>query len=108
MLLHNFNAAAGGSTPPAGLALAGTTPKLFGVTRDSSGGNGTIFSLGTDGGSFTSIHEFVDGEWPTSALTASADGLTLYGVAPNGGSPYGQGYIFKCNLDGSGFTIIYQ
>src|SRR5438477_1048997 len=106
MLLHSFNAAIEGSTPTAGLVLIGT--KLYGMTRDSSGGNGTIFSLGTDGSAFATIHQFYGGEAPTSALTQSSDGLTLYGITPIGGSPYGQGTLFKCGLDGSNFTTIYQ
>src|SRR5437762_528271 len=106
MLLHSFNAAIEGSTPPAGLVLIGT--KLYGVTRDSSDGNGSLFSLGTDGSSFATIHRFYGGEQPTSALTSSADGLTLYGITPIGGSPYGQGTVFKCGLDGSNFTTLYQ
>ena len=82
--VHSFSAAYGfppyfntdGMAPFAGLTLQ--NDRLFGVA--SLGGtnmNGTLFSIKTDGSSFTNLHTFKGGQesYPLGTLTASA---TLY------------------------------
>ena len=57
--------------------------------------------------SFTTIHTFDplgEGNTPYSVLAQGADGL-LYGTATVSG-PYGNGSLYRFNLDGSGFTVL--
>jgi uncharacterized repeat protein (TIGR03803 family) len=106
--LHSF-AGTDGAHPEAGLVLVSN--RLYGTT--AFGGYGTLFALNTDGSGFTNLHFFTalsqgtnsDGAMPTSALLAS--GNTLYGTA-NGGGTNGDGTVFSINLDGTGFTAIYN
>ncbi len=53
-----------------------------------------MFSINTDGTSFTVLHEFAgsDGVWPYGSLTLS--GSTLYGKTTDGGSS-GDGTVFS-------------
>jgi uncharacterized repeat protein (TIGR03803 family) len=92
-VLHHFKSATDGATLEAGLALAGNT--LFGVAnRGGTKGNGTLFSLNTDGSSFTVLHHFTgsnlgpssnsDGAWPFGDLAIC--GNFLYGTTQVGGT----------------------
>jgi uncharacterized repeat protein (TIGR03803 family) len=103
-----------GANPQAGLLLSGST--LFGTTANGgSGGNGTVFSLNTNGTSFTVLKSFTvldkntstnsDGANPAAALVLS-NGV-LYGTAQNGGAG-AVGTIFRVNTNGTGFTNIYS
>jgi len=78
-----------GISPPAGLAISGNT--LYGVASfGGSFGDGTVFSLNTDGSDFTTLHHFLfinDGGVPTS-ITLSGGGL--YGTCAVG-DLYGSG-----------------
>src|SRR5262249_46579581 len=85
--------------------LYGTT--MFGGTS----GQGTIFTVNTDGTGFAILHNFTYsssgkplGE-PFAALILS--GRTLYGRAQLGGSS-GNGEIFAINTDGTGFTTLHS
>jgi uncharacterized repeat protein (TIGR03803 family) len=111
-----INAATGtnadGATPEAGLVLSGNT--LYGTTSaGGSGGNGTVFSLGTNGNNFTVLKSFstltdstnCDGADPEAALIVS-NGV-LYGTTQYGGAG-GNGTIFRVNTNGTGFTNIYS
>ena len=76
-------------------------------------GSGTIFSVNTDGSGFAKLHDFdgTNGSDPYSGLVLS--GGKLYGTAANGGPGIDAegphcGTIFSINLDGSGFTNIYN
>jgi uncharacterized repeat protein (TIGR03803 family) len=122
-VLHTFatNAVAGGfsltntdgSGPIAGLILSGNT--LFGTASGGgTNGNGTVFSVNTDGSGFTLLHTFkaYTGSSPTNADGANpeadlllADG-TLYGTTRNGGTN-GYGTLFAVNTNGSGFTVLH-
>jgi uncharacterized repeat protein (TIGR03803 family) len=112
--LHSFAASAGANytnsegTHPInfdGLVLSGDT--LYGTAYwGGSGGNGTIFSINTNGTGFTSLHSFTamdangnnsDGANPYASLALSQN--TLYGTATSGGTN-GDGYgtVFSISL----------
>ena len=119
--LHHFTATdpnthtnGGGAAPSSGVVLSGNT--LYGTTPSGgSGGSGTVFKVNTDGTGFGILHHFsatdpntdtnVDGAGPDGRLLLS--GSTLYGMANSGGSG-GNGTVFKVNLDGTGFTVLYE
>jgi uncharacterized repeat protein (TIGR03803 family) len=105
---------ADGATPEAGLVLSGST--LYGTTSaGGSGGNGTVFSLSTNGNNFTVLKSFTaldkstytntDGANPAAALIVS-NGV-LYGTTQNGGTAE-YGTIFRMNTNGTGFTTIHN
>ena len=118
---YNFSVATGypytntdGASPLGGLLSVGGA--LCGTA--SSGGyaaNGTVFKVNPDGSGFATLHQFSglsgplltnsDGANPKSGLILFSN--TLYGTTMNGGSS-GNGTVFKLNLDGSGFTTLYQ
>ena len=108
-VLHSFaNGAGNGRRPYGGLALSGST--LYGMTYfDGELGNGTIFSIHTDGTGFTLLHTFSvagnDGFSPMGSLIVS--GSTLYGVTYNGGTS-GYGTIFSIQTDGTGFALLHS
>jgi uncharacterized repeat protein (TIGR03803 family) len=108
---QNTGANNNGAVPSAALVLSGNT--LYGTaTYGGAAGNGTIFSIGTNGQNFTPMHSFselshhtnADGANPQQALVLS--GGTLYGTAQYGGSN-GFGSIFAISTGGSGFTNLY-
>jgi uncharacterized repeat protein (TIGR03803 family) len=102
-----------GAYPITGVILSGNT--LYG-TADNGGssGNGTVFSVNTDGTGFTTLHTFTetnasngtnfDGAFPADSLVLS--GNTLYGTAAYGGGT-GSGTVFAVNTDGTGFAIVH-
>ncbi len=108
-ILHNFTGSTFDGEDPAGsLTLSGNT--LYGMTAE--GGSsifGTIFTINTNGGGFTVLHDFTgnssDGSYPRGNLTLS--GSILYGMTPNGG-PSNDGIIFSIKSNGSSFTIIHN
>ena len=119
--LHNFSATTNnagltgansdGSGPAAGLALSSNT--LYGTAfGGGTFGNGTVFSVNTDGTGFTTLHSFTaapsgtnsDGSGPAAGLVLS--GNILYGTASGGGSS-GNGTVFVLNTDGTGFTTLH-
>ena len=75
-------------------------------------GQGLIFSIATNGGPLTDLHDFsgssTDGATPYGSLTyvytsIFGVGEALYGMT-NGGGAYGEGIIFGCAPDGTSFT----
>jgi uncharacterized repeat protein (TIGR03803 family) len=120
-VLHNFTAThtnssfvytnGDGAYPSAGLILSGNT--LYGTAPEGgTNGNGTVFSLTTDGTGFTTLHTFAlisstnsDGANPQGTLIVS--GGTLYGTAGNGGAG-GNGTVFAINTDGMDFTNLHN
>lgn len=115
--LYNFSAVdpdlltnSDGATPLGAIFASGAT--LYGTA--SAGGsepNGTVFKLGTNGTGFAAISSFAvaatnaDGAKPDDNLAIS--GNTLYGTTEDGGLT-GSGTVFKVNLDGTGFTTLYD
>ena len=122
--LHRFNYPAARTDPESpvtGVTLVGST--IYGTTVDGgsnadpvivpnqAGNGGTVFSLATNGTSFTELHGFdpstIDGWAPRTALTSS--GQVLYGMT-RGANPISPnaGTIFKINADGTGFSTLHQ
>ncbi len=108
-LLHSF---VGGSTdgvgPYAGLTLVGST--LFGTTFGGGGaGDGTVFSINTDGTGFQVVHSFAggatDGNQPFAGLTLA--GSTLFGTTLYGGSA-DDGTVFSINTGGNSFQVLHS
>jgi uncharacterized repeat protein (TIGR03803 family) len=98
--LRAFSGGSDGAQPVAALILLGN--KLYG-TASSGGsfGEGTVFSLNTDGTGFNTLHAFTggsDGAEPEACLISS--GKTLYGTASSGGN-LGGGAVFALSLGGS-------
>ncbi|HEY1788027.1 MAG TPA: choice-of-anchor tandem repeat GloVer-containing protein [Verrucomicrobiae bacterium] len=104
----------GANYPPAGVVLSGNGAILYGTgegTPPLISGNGTIFSMGSGGGSSTTLYSFTtstsyattnrDGALPVAGLVSS--GNTLYGTASAGGVK-GSGTVFAVNMDGTTFT----
>ena len=113
--LHQFAATAAGSTypftnedgisPQNELVLSGAS--LYGATLlGGTSGNGTIFTINTDGTGFTVLHNFTgnDGANPEGLALA---GSTLYGVTQGGGL-WGNGTVFCINTNGTGFTTLHH
>ncbi|MGA2868723.1 MAG: choice-of-anchor tandem repeat GloVer-containing protein [Verrucomicrobiota bacterium] len=110
--LHNFISSSDGANPYAGLIICSNT--LYGTAYDGvTNGQGTVFSMSTDGTNFTIIYTFTtphyginnDGANPYAGLTIS--GNTLYGTAWGGGN-FGSGTVFAVNTDGTGFTNLHS
>jgi len=105
-VLHSFSAGGGGHLPfinsdggwpTSDLILSGTT--LYGTaTSGGSLGNGTVFSVKTDGTDFKTLYNFTggtNGGGPNAGLIIS--GNTLYGTSQLGGS-WSQGMLFSLAL----------
>jgi uncharacterized repeat protein (TIGR03803 family) len=107
--LHSFSAQNNytnddGAVPFAGLVLCGD--RLYGTAQyGGSAGNGTLFSVKTNGSGFTTIHQFSaasgaaytnsDGVTPFSRLTAANN--SLYGTTYGGGIS-GDGTLFNVTV----------
>ena len=112
--LHSFTATTGpnftnsdGAHPYAVLILSGKT--LYGTLVDGgSSGNGTVFSISTNGTGFTNLYNFSggnDGANPEGGLVLL--GSTLYGTTFYGGTN-GNGAVFAISTNGTGFTKLYS
>jgi uncharacterized repeat protein (TIGR03803 family) len=92
---------------PSGLILSNNT--LFGTaTAGGSSGNGTVFSLSTNGSAFATLHVFSgegDGSGPGGLILS---GNTLYGTTSQGGTNGSNGTVFSIHSDGTGFTTLYS
>jgi uncharacterized repeat protein (TIGR03803 family) len=104
----------GGASPSAMLANSGLM--LFGTTTaGGAAANGTIFSLTTNGLTFSVLHDFTlqdsqagtnaDGVAPMGGLILS--GGTLYGTASVGGAG-GSGVVFSVNTNGANFAVLHS
>jgi uncharacterized repeat protein (TIGR03803 family) len=104
-----------GAHPYSGLLLSGNT--LYGTAASGgAAGNGSIFSLRTDGSAFTNLHNFsatshnspggtnLDGAGPYGRLMM-LDGR-LYGTARSGGA-YHSGTVFSLATNGSQFVTLH-
>lgn len=103
-VLHAFAGGADGATPLCGLVMVGNV--LFGTTYyGGAAGQGTVFSMNTDGSGYTVLHNFggsPDGANPRENMTFA--GGMLYGTTLNGGT--GAGAIFAISTNGSSFTVL--
>lgn len=108
--LHVFDGPFDGSNPW-GIPLIATNGKIYGVAANGgTNGYGIAYSIETTGNNYTILRNFadaVDGSYPRALIQAS-DGA-LYGtsffssIAPGFG-----GTVYRMNLDGSSFTVIYE
>jgi uncharacterized repeat protein (TIGR03803 family) len=112
--LHSFPAYSGdtyanvgGALPMGELILSGNT--IYGTAQfGGNSGNGTVFSVNTDGTGFTTLHTFDglnDGSDPLDGVLISGD--TLYGTADMGGSPDDYGTVFAVKTNGTGFKTLH-
>jgi uncharacterized repeat protein (TIGR03803 family) len=96
------------------LILSGDT--LYGTASGGgAGGNGVVFSLNTNGGNFTVLHNFTpmdtltgtntDGAMPFGGLVLT--GNTLYGTTVAGGQS-GRGSVFSVRTNGLSFTVLHH
>jgi uncharacterized repeat protein (TIGR03803 family) len=104
---------------PTGLTLSGST--LYGTTYwGGANGNGTVFSLNTNGTGFTKLHDFSasqtngdgiylndEGTHPIQFGGLVISGGFLYGTANYGGNA-GSGTVFTLNTNGTGFATLYH
>ncbi|MFC2149708.1 choice-of-anchor tandem repeat GloVer-containing protein [Candidatus Auribacterota bacterium] len=107
--LYSMSEGPAGKFPYGSLTFSAAGDKFYGVTAE--GGNvfvpmGNVFEIGTDGSSYTQLHEFdgTDGSLPFGSLTLS--GADLYGMIYTDG-PNNVGSIFKVSTSGSNFTLIH-
>jgi len=119
-VLHNFSCP-GNSTPNCVDNSDGATPDhgtlvqsnstLFGLTTyGGKFGNGTIFSIHTDGSHFKILQNFGkpttnDGINPYGSLMLNS--TTLYGTTRLGGSK-GNGTVFQIDVDGTNYSRVYD
>ncbi len=97
-----------GANPSGDLIL--DSGKLYGTTSTGGTSNyGTVFSMNTDGRTFTLLHEFAGGidggQSPRGSLIL--DSGTLYGMTYDAGSG-GRGTVFSLNTDGTGFDLLHE
>jgi uncharacterized repeat protein (TIGR03803 family) len=106
--LYSFTGGNDGGNPYGSLILSGST--LYGMTYGGgTRGDGTIFSIPTNGSSLTTLYSFTggsDGANPYGSLILS--GNTLYGMASSGGTSSNNGTLFSYVLQGSGLTSLYS
>lgn len=75
------------------------------ISDGINGRYGTVFSVGTDGGSFSNVYTFTNdsgGAYPVGLLVFQN---TLYGVTQ--GDTAWDGAVFAVNADGTDFTNLY-
>lgn len=108
--LHSFDDADNndGANPQAPLLLIGTN--LYGTTYSGGGdGEGTIFSICTNGSGYTELYSFTggqpDGANPQAGLLLFSN--TLYGTTYSGGSNY-DGTIFSFTIGSTQDAILYS
>lgn len=94
-----------------GRLLEGSDGQLYGATSGGGrSGSGTVFRLGKNGSNYASLYQF-DGTaaQPLNALGGLVQGFEglLYGTSSQGGQ-WGQGTLFRLNLDGSGFSVVHH
>ena len=109
-LLHSFSGPSDGRLPYGDLLTVGD--RFYGMTGagGSNSGQGTLFSIGTNGTGYQVLHNFRgalgDGGLPRGSLL-ELDGV-LYGTTTDGGSNSNRGIVFRINSDGSGYEILHN
>lgn len=110
-VLHTFlNNGVDGRNPDTQLLL-GMDGAFYGTTvTGGTNGVGTIFRIGSDGGSYSILYHFktndVDGRWPEDSLIQGGDGI-LYGTTLRGGFS-GDGTVYAIDPDGTGYRQLLQ
>ncbi len=108
-VLYSFTGGtSGGANPYAGLTLVGST--LYGTTYfGGSTGDGTVFSINTDGSDFQVLYSFTGGteRWRNPYAGLTLVGSTLYGTTAEAGSA-DDGTVFSINTDGTGFQVLHS
>jgi uncharacterized repeat protein (TIGR03803 family) len=107
-ILHLFTGPPDGSTPQAGLVLAGGT--LYSAASGGTNDYGCLFSVDTsDGGynEFYSFNVYSNGTFPEAQMVL--DGGTLYGTAASDGygNP-GWGTVFSVQTSGNNYMALYN
>jgi uncharacterized repeat protein (TIGR03803 family) len=115
--LYSFTNGADGASPCPDLILSGNT--LYGTAYNGgTNGNGTVFSLNTNGLGFTVLHSFAatsgnangyyvinsDGAQPMGLVLS---GSTLYGTTEQGVAT-GYGTVYRMNTNGTEFSNLYN
>ncbi|HZM06620.1 MAG TPA: choice-of-anchor tandem repeat GloVer-containing protein, partial [Candidatus Saccharimonadales bacterium] len=111
-ILYSFAGASDGANPAGRLVVGNDT--LYGTTPfGGAGGNGTVFSVKTNGGGFHVLKSFTavdprtgnnfDGAEPQAGVVLSNG--ALYGTTLFGGSA-GDGTIFSVNTSNGAFTVL--
>jgi len=113
--LYSFTGGADGANNNGGanlLLLGGT---LYGTATAGGAGNGTVFSLSTNGTDFTVLHEFSstdpasgtnwDGADPNAGLVANSN--LLFGTTSKGGLN-ANGAIFSVSTNGGNFLVLHS
>lgn len=110
VIMHSFTGGVNDGQNPAG-ALTASGNMLFGMTgAGGSGGDGTIFQIGTGGAGYTTLHNFTggvsnDGGNPYGSLTLS--GTTLIGMTSAGGTS-NDGTVFQIGTTGGNFGLLHS
>ena len=103
-ILHDFVGPDGGD--PYAALMQGADGYLYGTTL-AGVGSGTLFKLGTDGTTFTTLHTFgADGSDPYAGVIQATDG-NLYGTTSSGGMG-GVGTIYRVDTNGMTFTTLHN
>jgi uncharacterized repeat protein (TIGR03803 family) len=91
--------------------LQGTDGVLYGTTENGGAfGEGTVFRINTDGGSFAVLRSFSSpggGYSPQGALVEGSGG-DLYGTTESGGNPDSGGTVFKLNKNGGDYSVLHN
>ena len=108
--LHAFSGGTGAGNMPNGspiLSWNGNT--LFGMSGGGGGGGGTIFSVDLGDNSLNLLHNFsampTDAIWPAGSPTVLPDGITIYGLTPQGGTG-NVGAMFRYNAATHAYTLL--
>jgi uncharacterized repeat protein (TIGR03803 family) len=111
-VIHHFDGF-DGAYPNGGMVLSGdtlystTTCNGILATNEYVGvyGNGVIFKLNTNGGNYTILRRFNDGEGSQPAGELLLSDNVLYGTTRSGGV-WNYGTVFKIGLEGSDFAVL--
>ncbi len=106
-VLHNFDNSLGQGNSPFGF-LALDNSIMYGTTQGGVNGEGTIYSINTDGTGFNILHNFTGGSGGSLPRGLILGGTTLYGLTGDGGNANGDGIIYSIETDGTDFTVLHD
>jgi uncharacterized repeat protein (TIGR03803 family) len=109
-LIHGFQFT-GTQRPGPNALMLGPDGALYGTLQDGGDHNrGALYRVETDGSDFTILHHFSDArdqDGGRPILIGSDASGTLYGTC-NNGQRNAAPRLFRINVDGSGFEVIYR